>query len=403
VLARRGLELLETLPETPERARRELALLIALGPPLIATVGWTVPEVQSAYTRAQALCARVGETPDLFPVLWGLWFFYATSLQIRTARELGEQLLNIAQCAQDPALLLQAHHALGPLHVQMGDWDTALAHLEQGIALYDPQQHRAHAFLYGGHDPGVCCRVHSAWCLWVLGYPDQALRRSHEALACARDLSHPTSLAHAQLSISWFHQFRRDHSVTQELAEALIRLAAEQGLPTYLAGGSVLRGWTLSERGQADEGIAQIRQGLAALALYWRINFLPLLAEAYGRAGKAADGLAVLTEALTAVQQTEFCCFEPEMHRLKGELLLSCAPENPADAEACFRKAITLARCQSARSWELRAVLSLSRLYRLQGKEEEARPILAEIYGWFTEGFDTADLQEAQALLQVLS
>ena len=167
-----------------------------------------------------------------------------------------------------------------------GDWASAQAHLEQGIALYDPQQHRAHAFLYGGHDPGVCCLCHAAWCLWMLGYPDQALRRSQEALALARELSHPTTLAHAQLLIGQFHQFRRDGSETQELAEALEGLSAEQGLPTYLAGGSVLRGWALAEGGHAEEGIAQIRQGLAALAtsaLYWRIHFLALLAEAYGR------------------------------------------------------------------------------------------------------------------------
>src|SRR5262249_14686354 len=171
-------------------------------------------------------------------------------------------------------LLLQAHHALGPTYLYTGDLVSGQAHLEEGIALYDPHQHRSHAFLYGGHDPGVCCLSHAALTLWLLGYPDQALRRSQEALALARELSHPTTVAHARIFLGIYHQCRRDRSVTQEMAEALIGLAAEQGLPTYLAGGSVLRGWTLSERGQADEGIAQIRQGLAAWAtnprFYWR-------------------------------------------------------------------------------------------------------------------------------------
>ena len=163
VLARRGLKLLEALPDSPERARQELALQIALGPPLIATVGWTAPEVERTYSRAQELCGQVGETPQLFPALWGLWFFYLDALGDPDSAEPGGQLLSLAQRAQDPALLLQAHHALGPTYMLAGDWVSAQAHLEQGIALYDPQQHRAHAFLYGGHDPGVCCLGCAAW------------------------------------------------------------------------------------------------------------------------------------------------------------------------------------------------------------------------------------------------
>jgi predicted ATPase len=404
-LARRGLGLLEALPDTPERARKELALQITLGSPLIATQGWAAPEVQNTYTRAHELCRQVGETPQLFPALWGLWFFHLRS-EIQLARQLGEQLLSLAQRAQDPGLLLQAHHALGPTLEHIGDWASAQAHLEQGIALYDPQQHRTHAFLYGGHDPGVCCRCHSAWCLWMLGYPDQALRRSQEALTLARELCYPTSLAHARFHIGIFHQFRRDGSETLELAEALYELAVEQGLPTYLAGGSVLRGWALAEQGQAEEGLAPIRQGVAALGTsdhYWRIYCLALLAQVYVKGGKVPEGLAVLAEALRAVEDRELRFYEPEMHRLQGEFLLACAPNNPADAESCFHQAITLSRRQGAKSWELRAVTSLSRLYHQQGKKEEARQMLAEIYGWFTEGFDTVDLREAKALLEEVS
>lgn len=405
-LARRGLKLLEALPDTPEYARRELALQITLGPPLIATEGWTAPEVERTYTRAQALCGRVGETPQLFPALWGLRFFYNTRLDIQTALNLGKQLLSLARGAQDPGLLLQAHHALGPTCLNIGAWDSARTHFEQSIALYDLPKHRAHAFLYGGHDPCVCCLSQSAWCLWMLGYPEQALRRSQQALALAQELSHPTSLAHARLLVGQFHQFRRDGPRTLEQAEAVHGLAAEQGLPFYLAGGTVLRGWALAERGQREEGLAEIRQGLAALATsahFFRMCYQALLAEVYGKAGKVAEGLAVLTEALTTVAATGMRFYEPEMHRLKGELLLARAPEDRGDAEGSFHLAIALARRQGARSLELRAVLSLSRLHRHQGKKEEARRMLEQTYGWFTEGLDTADLQEARALLQALS
>jgi predicted ATPase len=291
--------------------------------------------------------------------------------------------------------------------VLAGDAVTSQAHLEQAIALYNPQQHHAHAFLYGGHDPGVCCLSHAAWNLWLLGYPAQSLRRSREAVALARELSHPTTLAHAQLYNSMVYHFRQEAPKTRELAEALVGLAAEQGLPTYWASGLALRGWALAEEGWAEEGIAQIRQSLAVWAtsarFWWRINSLPLLARAYGRGGKTQEGLAILTEVLDIVEETGFSYYEPEMHRLKGELLLARAAENAAGSEACFRQAIAVARRQSAKSWELRAVMSLSRLYQQQGKKEEARQMLAEIYGWFTEGFDTVDLQEAKALLQTVS
>jgi predicted ATPase len=406
VLARRGLKLLEALPDSPDRARQELALQIALGPPLIATKGWIDTEVELTYSRAQTLCSEVGETPQLFPVLWGLWYFSIARPDLQAARDLGDRLLNLAQRAGDPALLLQAHHALGPTSFLTGDWASARAHLEQGVALYDRQQHRAHALLYGGHDPGVCCLCNVAWCLWMMGYPEQALRRSQESLTLARELAHPTTLAHAQVTVGMLHQFRRDRPETQNLSESLTRLSAEHGLPTYLAGGSLLHGWALAEGGRGEEGIAQIRQGLAdsaSSALYWRPYFGILLADAYGKVGKPEEGLDALAKALWQLTETGMGFYEPEMHRVQGELLLARAHEDSTDAEACFRQAIASARGQGARSLELRAVLSLGRLYCQQDKKDEARRMLAEIFGWFTEGFDTADLQEAKALLQAVS
>jgi predicted ATPase len=406
VLARRGVELLASLPDTPERARTELALQITLGPALFATKDWTAPDVETAYTRAHVLCRELGESPDLFPALWGLFLFHIARGEIQTGLNLGGQLLGLAQRAQDPALLLQAHHALGPTYTLVGDWASARTHLEQAVAHYDPRRHRAHALLYGGHDPCVCCLSFAAKSLWMLGYPEQALQRGREALALARDLGHPTSLAHTQLSVAILHQFRRDVSETLELAEALQRLAADQGLLFYLSGGSVLRGWALVERGRSGEGMAQIRQGFdtgGATRAHWRAYSLALLAEACGQGGDLAEGLAVLAEALTVVEQTGIRIYEPEMHRLKGEFLLALDPGKVADAEACFRQAVAIARRHQARSLELRATTSLAGLWQRQGRGNEAQAALAAVYGTYTEGFTTPDLVDAAAQLKSLA
>jgi predicted ATPase len=240
----------------------------------------------------------------------------------------------------------------------------------------------------------------------MLGCPDQALRAGRQALALARELSHPASLAHGRFFVGMFFQFRRDVSEAQELAEALQGLAAEQGLPFYLAGGLVLRGWTLAERGHEAEGLVQIRQGVAASAtspLFCRVYFHALLTEVCRKVGNVEEGVVAVAEALKATQDTGIGFYEPELHRLKGELLLAGAPGKPAEAEACFRQAIAVAGRQSAKSLELRAVMSLSHLLRDQGQANEARQMLAEAYGWFTEGFDTADLREAKGLLEMVS
>jgi tetratricopeptide (TPR) repeat protein len=210
-LARRGLALLATLPDSPERDRQELALQLTLGPPLIVTKGTAAPEIERTYRRAHELCEKVGEASQLFSALWGLWY---SELDIRKTQDLAEQLLTLAGQAQDPGLLLEAYHALGPSYLWAGELATTLAHLEQGIARYDPRQHRSYAALYAGHDPGVCCLCHAAWCLWMLGYPDQALKRSREAIVLARHLSDPAGLARAHFLISQFHQARRDATET---------------------------------------------------------------------------------------------------------------------------------------------------------------------------------------------
>jgi predicted ATPase len=406
VLARRGVELLTSLPASPERARKELDLQITLGPALFATKDWAAPDVEAAYTRAHVLCRELGDSPDLFPALWGLFLFHTARGEIRKGLELGEQLLGLAERAQDPALLLQAHHALGPAYAYLGDWPTARTHLEQAIAHYDPRQHHTQAFLYGGHDPGACCLGFAAKALWMLGYPDQALRRGREALVLARELGHPTSLAQAQLLVTVLHQFRRDMSQTLELAEVLQGLAAEQGLLFYLAGGSVLRGWALVERGRIEEGMAQIRLGFdkgGTTRSHYRAYSLALLAEAHGKGGNFTEGLAVLAEALAVVEETGMHIYAPEMHRVKGEFLLALDPENPEEAADCFHQAVAIARRHQAKSLELRATMSLARLWERQGRRDEARTALAAIYGAFTEGFTTPDLVDAAAQLNSLA
>jgi predicted ATPase len=400
-----GLALLATLPEAPTRVQQELNLQLALGPALLATRGYATPEVEQTYARARVLCQQVGETPQLFQALWGLWYFYLVRAEFQTAHELGEQLLNWAQRVQAPVLLLLAHRMLGQTLSFLGEFSAAQGHLERGMTLYDPEQHRSLASLYG-QDQGVTCRSWAALALWCLGYPDQALQQSHEALTLAQELAHPFSLAYAMCFAGMFCQLRREVQAAQERATAEIALCTEQGFALYLARGTILRGWALAEQGQGEEGRAQMHQGMAAYQAtgseVFRPYYLAFLAEAYGKAGQAEEGLTMLAEALTAVHKTGERFYEAELYRLKGELLMARSAAHHMEAETCFRQALDVARCQQAKSWELRAALSLSRLWQQQGERAKAQDLLAPIYGWFTEGFGTADLQEAKALLEAL-
>jgi len=410
----KGLELLKTLPDTPERTQQELILQIALGAPLRANKGFGAPEVKNAYARARELCQLTGETSQLFPILRGLWEFYEIRAEYQIAQELGEQLLALAQRQPDPSLLLLAHNVLGNTLLYLGEFSVAREHLERGEALYDVHQHRSHAFLYG-YDSGMHCLSYAALALWLLGYPDQALKKSHAALSLARDLSHPFTFVIALHVASRLHHLRREAQVAQERAETGIALCTEQGFAFFLAGGSMYRGWALVEQGQGKEGIAQLHQGLAAWratgAEMHRPHFLALLAEAYGKVGRAEEGLAALVEALAQVEKTGERWYEAEVYRLKGELLLTQEDYRPQaigrrgkteEAEACFLTAIEIARKQSAKSLELRATVSLARLWQRQGKKKQAHKVLAKIYNWFTEGFDTKDLHEAERLLEEL-
>jgi class 3 adenylate cyclase/predicted ATPase len=401
----KGLEALKTLPVTPERIQQELGLQISLGSALIATKGYGAPRVEYVYNRARELCSQLKESPLLFPILAGLRRFYSLRGSFQIGQELGEQLLALATRLHHPLLGLEAHFALGNNAFWQGDLDIARGHFALGLALDVPQEQAAHTSLYG-QEPRVTCLSYAAFTAWLLGYPDEGHRYSQEALSLAHVSSHPNTVAYALAWAANFHQARREIQVAQEMAEALIALSEEQRFLMWLDHGTCQWGWALAIQGQ-QEGLVSMRQGLtgrpdAPGAMMIRPLKFAWLAEAYGVNGQADEGLIVLAEAQDLVDSSGGRWYEPELHRLKGELLLQLSLDNHIQAVACFQKALDVARHQQAKSWELRAATSLARLWQSQGKRQAAYDLLAPVYGWFTEGFDTKDLQEAKGLLEVL-
>ena len=417
------------LPDNSERTQQELSLQIALGAPLLATKGYGAAEVGQVYTRARELCQQIGEFPHLFPTLYGLAAFSMVRGELQIAHKLCEQLLRLAQNTSDSSLLVMAHRGLGTTLLWLGEFVAARAHCEQGLTVYNPQQHRSLMFRYGV-DPKVNCLLYLAQTLWYLGYPTQALRRVQEVLSWVQGLAHPYSVAGALWEASRLHQHCGDVPAMQARAEAAIALSTEQGFTLFLAMGRIFRGWVLAEQGHLEEGVTELRQGLAAYRATEANILLPyylaLLSEVYGKAGQLEKGLGALAEALKIVSKTREHHQEAELYRLKGELTLqrvnqkakskgqkskmtSPQPLIPKiqgevtrEAEGYFLKAVEIARKQQAKSLELRATVSLTRLWQSHGKQREAHQMLAEVYGWFTEGFDTKDLQEAKALLEAL-
>jgi predicted ATPase len=402
----RGLALLATLPDSPERAEEELALQLALG---LAWQGIKGPQTgiaKEAFSRARELSQEMGKTAQLCRVLGDLAVHHYVRAEHRTALEFGEQALSLAQQANDPLLVSLGHWYLGVVLFCVGEYTASLAHLEHIISFYDPRQHHHSLVIVRGSDAGSGALAYAACCLWCLGYPDQALRRSQEALALARELAHPFSLADVLCYAGcMFSKLRRDGQALKLSAEELIRLSKEGGVRNWSAAGSGFLGEALAMLGQVQEGIAQMREGMDAQQSQGIRCQLPgtlcTVAEAYAKEGHPERGLTTLSEALAVLEETDHRQWEPELYRLRGELLLMQGED--AEAEASFQKAIEVGRRQQAKSWELRATVSLCRLWQKQGRREEARQLLAEVYGWFTEGFDTPDLREAQALLQELS
>jgi predicted ATPase len=402
-----AINLLQKLPDSPEGIRREVLLQLALARALAPLKSRGAPEVERAYTRARELCERLGDPPELLPALLGVWAVHLSRGGLRKAYELAEQLLRRAQSARHPAGLMYGQVALGRSSFEMGELLRSREHFELAITFYDFERHQPLPFSYLGIDARVYCLSNAALTLWFLGYPDQALKRSNEAFALAQALSHPFSLGFAGLFVTILRAFRREARAAQETAERVIALSIEHGFTEFLSYATTLRGWAIARQGRHEEGIAQTQEGLAALraagAELGRPHFLCLLAEACMETGRLYDGLGALTEALAAVDEHGHHASEAEIHGLKGELLMRQDDSNAAEAQSCYERAIEVARHQGAKSLKLRATTSLARLLRNTDRRNEAHALLSEIYTWFTEGFDTADLKDAKALLDELS
>jgi len=320
---------------------------------------------------------------------------------------MAEELVALAERLGDRVLLLEAHHAMAPSTLWTGEPEAARRHGEQAMALYDRDQHRSLAFLYGGHDPGVCCRMHSGLALWLLGYPAASLERSRNGLALAQDLAHPGSIVNALPLAGIVHQLVGDVEAVRDVAEALIALSTQHGFRQWLSYGWILDAWVQAEKGGGEAAITELRRHIDEYRAMgndlWVPCFLSLLASTYLKHGGIDEGLDAVADALGTSDVTESRLWDPEFHRLKGELLLARDPAAAPDAEIAFGQALDLARRQRTKSWELRAALSLSRLWQRQGKREPATGLLGGVFGWFTEGFDTANLREARLLLEELS
>ncbi len=402
-----GLELAGRLPPGREQMRQEQRMLLALGPALQIVRGFGAAEVERTYARARELSEELGEPIELFQALWGLWLYTVGRGRYEKARPFAEELLTVAERLGDRTLLLQAHHAMLPSTVYTGEPEATRRHGEKGLALYDQEAHASLAFLYGGHDASVCCRMHSGLALWFLGYPKSALERSRSGLALARDLDHAGSIVNALPLAMILHQLRGEGAVVHELAESIITLSTERGFPQWLLFGRVFGAWFQTEQRGGEAAIAQLRGAIAEYRATGTELYVPgffsLLATTLLKHGAADEGLVTVADAQTMADATGTRLWDSDYHRLKGELLLARDPAAGQDAEIAFRQAIEIARGQSARSLELRAAVSLGRLWERQGKRQEAARVLAEIHGWFTEGFDTVDLMEAKSLLDRLS
>ena len=402
-----ALELLKRLPESSERDQRELSILTTLGPVLMVSKGWMAPETESVLVRTHELSQRTGTALQHFYSLVG-WFGMAfVPGRLLAARERETQILSFARRQQEPSFLLEAHHHGWSNALLLGELAAAETHIEQGLALYDQRLHSSGAILYSAHDPVVCAYGWGGLSSWLLGHPDEARRRSAQALDIAQKLKHGPTIAYALTTAAQLNQLLRDETATRNHAEAVMAIAVEGGFPVWRAWGLTLQGWALAKRSSTeDDGIGQIREGLAGLLAtgtqICRTHDLTLLADAYERAGRSDEGLTCVTEAMTVVEKNGERWFEAELNRLKGELLLKQHESHAAEARGCFELAIDIARKQDAKSLELRATMSLARLLAQQGKRDDARLRLSEICGWFTEGFDTADLKDAKALLDEL-
>ena len=400
----RGLDLVATLPETTERRREELDLLLTLGPVLINTKGPRTSEVAQTYARALELCDSLPDSPQHFTAMWGAW---RISERFETGLEIGQKLLTLADRLGDPGFSLQAHHCLWASLFHLGRHEECCEHVREGVRLYDAGNYRAHVAVYGGHDPKVCGTGERAFSLWLLGFPDQALATGREAMEWARRLAHAGSLVHALDMSLLLHRYRRDAQTVQRRADEIIQYSETHGFSAHRAKGTVFLGWALAELGESERGIAHMREGLEDLRALVTGEDFPILREmlatACVKAGQPELALDMLDQAFAETEQMGLCYWTAELHRSRGEALLALSPPRVSEAEGDFRRALSAACQQKVRALELRAAMSLAMLERRRGRHAAARGLLIPVYEWFREGFDTVDLLETRALLEELA
>jgi predicted ATPase len=401
----RGLALVETLPEGEPRIRKEISFRVALGVPLQRVVGTASQEVAESYSRAQELCEQLGETDQLFPVLWGLWYHYTNRCQHRRACDLADQLLEVGLQRNDEALLLEAHHCQWASRFLLGEPGATLDHVDQGLQLYRAEDHHALTYTYGGHDPGACARDHSAFALWLLGYPQRAQERSDVAISLVRELGHSGTLITSTESRLILSTCQRDQHDAAQQTKILLELYRAEQTTEGVSWATAALGWATFEQGKREAGMGMMRE-IDMSELWgdpWSAALISLMAVALAQHGDVDEGLELMNELLRRSQRDDVHWWEAELHRVKGELLLMTTPDDPGIAEGWFKQAIEIARGQGAKLLELRAAVSLARLWQDQGNRGEARDLLAPVLEWFTEGFDTADLNEAKSLIESLS
>jgi predicted ATPase len=404
-LSQRGLEMTARLPDSAQRTRQELKLQMTKGFSLMMIKGFAATATLQAFLRGRELSEQSGDNVQLFRALFGLAIALVVRGEYEKGRQFAEEDLRLAERCEDGAMMVQAHWALGLCLKYLGEFIGAREHFEQSLALYDHQLHGAHAFLYGA----IVNRAHLARLLAFLGHPDQGQAMTQEALRIAARLRHPVGLCQALSPAIALAAFDRNIERVIELNEQMLFHADEHGLPHYKTIGEIMRGWVRAMQGEAEQGSAEMLKGLAAFrnleTEQRRASYLVLMADALLRAGRVDEGSSALDEAVETINNTGEHFYEAELYRTKGELLMrqpgsQRGEDCESEIEACLRKAIEIARRQTAKAFELRAVMSLARLWREQGKRAEAHEMLAEVYGWFTEGFDTADLKDARALLE---
>ena len=346
----------------------------------------------------------MGATEQRFIVEWGIWHVYTLRSEFRQARYLADKLLDSTKLHTDSGLKLQSYHADWSLLTLTGRSKEALERCKQGWHLYDRAHHESHAFVFGGHDPGVCSRNMGAWGLWQQGYADAARRCHEQGLTLAREIGHPVIIAHAYNWGAPLYEFCGDHTKTQELAQAASDLATEQSLANYYTDATIFKGWLLAQAGNPEEGIRLAKQGLAergALGtMLIQSYYLALLAQANAADGRSKEALDFIAQAFRHMDRSGEVWIEPDLHRIKGDLLSQVGDEQ--GAEQSFLEALRIARQRNTKAYELRAVKSLAKLWQQQARVQEARELLTPIYNWFTEGLDTLDLKQAKSLLEEL-